>query len=151
MRYVEGSRFRQKKKKVRLKILWNFFNFKPERQLFHLIMNAATLITRSSNDGNKQRIKGNCSWIIYPRAQLSPAAGLHPAEAVLLPGLWGDPGAAPQHVQEDVPPVDAWVLMLWRSRRVWAFTAGFSAGIHHRGPRRILKKGSAVQVTFLQF
>lgn len=98
-------------KKVRLKSVESW-------QLFHPIMNAATLITRCSNNGSKQRIKGNHTWMIYPRAQLPPAAGLHPAEAVLLPGLWGDPGAAPQHVQEDVPPVDAWVPMLWRSRRV---------------------------------
>lgn len=48
--------------------------------------------------------------IVCPRAQLPPAAGFHPAEAMLLPGLWRDPWAAPQHVQEDVSPVDVWVL-----------------------------------------
>lgn len=45
--------------------------------------------------------------MIYPRAQLPPSAGLPAAEAMLLPGLRGDPRTAPQHVQEDVPPVDA--------------------------------------------
>lgn len=45
--------------------------------------------------------------MIDPRAKLPPSAGLPATEAMLLPGLRGDPGTAPQHVQEDVPPVDA--------------------------------------------
>lgn len=45
--------------------------------------------------------------MIYPRAKLPPSAGLPAAEAMLLPELRGDPGTAPQHVQEDVQPVDA--------------------------------------------
>lgn len=70
-------------------------------------MKAGTLITYCSDKDNKQGIKCNCLRMIYPRAELPPSAGLPAPEAMLLPGLRGDPRTAPQHVQEDVPPVDA--------------------------------------------
>lgn len=122
------------------------------RQLWRLqpITKAATLITHCSD---KQRTGRNRSWIIYPRAQLPPPAGLPPAQAVLLPGLRGDPGAAPQHVQEDVPPVDAWVCPWGRLKQTC--TIELLSRVFYRGPPQVsrgtVQKGSALLVPFLHF